>query len=60
MSERLLIADLVLAPQLDFLAATPEGAAMLAGTGLDQRLGRMRARPSMLATQRPESLRLAA
>ena len=58
--KRLSIADLVLAPQLDFFAATPEGAAMLAGTGLDQWLGRMRGRPSMLATQRPESLRSAA
>ena len=58
--ERLSIADLVLAPQLDFFAATPEGTAMLAGTRLDQWLGRMRARPSMVATQRPESLRSAA
>jgi glutathione S-transferase len=58
--EHLSIADLVLAPQLDFFAATPEGAAMLVGTGLDQWLHRMRARPSMLATQRPESLRSAA
>ena len=33
---------------------------LLAGTGLDQWLGRMRVRPSMLATQRPESLRSAA
>ena len=57
--ERLSIADLVLAPQLDFFAATPEGTAMLAGTGLDRWLGHMRARPSMLATQRPESLRFA-
>jgi len=58
--ERMSMADLMLAPQLDFFAATPEGAAMLAGTGLDQWLGRMRVRPSMLATQRPESLRSAA
>jgi glutathione S-transferase len=58
--ERLSIADLMLAPQLDFIAATPEGAATLAGTGLGGWLGRMRARPSMLAIQRPESLRSAA
>jgi len=58
--EGMSMADLMLAPQLDIFAATLEGAAMLAGTGLDQWLGRMRVRPSMLATQRPESLRSAA
>ena len=57
---RLSIADLMLAPQLDFLAATPEGKALLDGTRLKNWLDRMRARPSMLATQRPEALRAAA
>jgi hypothetical protein len=33
---------------------------MLAGTGLDQWLHRLRARPSVLATRRPESLSSAA
>ena len=54
------IADLMLAPQLDFFAATPEGKAMLRGTGLETWLKRMNARPSMRATERPEALRGAA
>ena len=54
------IADLMLAPQVDFLAATPEGKALLDGTGLKAWLARMNARPSMLATLRPEPLRGAA
>jgi glutathione S-transferase len=58
--DRLSIADLMLAPQLDFFAATPEGAAMLDGTRLKDWLDRMCARPSMLATQPPEALRRAA
>jgi glutathione S-transferase len=58
--ERLSIADLMLAPQLDFLAATPEGKSLLAGTRLEAWLRRMNARPSMIATQRPEALRGAA
>ncbi len=58
--DQLSIADLMLAPQIDFLAATPEGRTMLAGTGLEAWLARMNARPSMIATQRPESLRSAA
>ena len=49
-----------LAPQLDFFAATPEGQRALDGTGLKAWLARMNARPSMIATQRPEALRGAA
>jgi glutathione S-transferase len=57
--DRLSIADLMLAPQLDVLAETPEGAAILQGTGLRDWLGRMQARASMAAT-RPERLMRAA
>lgn len=57
--DRLTLADLVLAPQLDFLAATPEGAKLLKGAKLSAWLARMNARPSMQATQRPEALRAA-
>lgn len=58
--ERLSIADLMLAPQLDFLAETPEGKSLLAGTRVEAWLARMNERPSMQATQRPEALRRAA
>jgi glutathione S-transferase len=58
--DQLTIADVMLAPQLDFFADTPEGASLLAGTGLTAWLARMNARPSMVATQRPEPLRRAA
>jgi len=58
--ERLSLADVLFAPQLDFLAATPEGASLLAGTRLNAWLGRMRARPSMIATPRPLALQAAA
>jgi glutathione S-transferase len=58
--DQLSVADLMLAPQIDFFAATPEGKAMLAGTRLAAWLRRMNARPSMIATQRPEPLRGAA
>jgi glutathione S-transferase len=54
------IADLMLAPQIDFLVATAEGKALLEGTGLKAWLARMNARPSMQATLRPEPLRGAA
>lgn len=57
--ETLSIADLMVAPHLDFLAQTPEGAELLSGTGLLAWLERMRARPSMVATTM-ESLRQAA
>jgi len=54
------IADLMLAPQLDFLAETPEGKALLAGTRIEPWLERMNKRPSMQATQWPDALRRAA
>jgi glutathione S-transferase len=54
------IADLLLAPQVDFLVATPDGKNLLEGTGLKAWLARMNARASMIATQRPEPLRGAA
>jgi glutathione S-transferase len=58
--DRLSLADLMLAPQLYYLAATPECAAILAGTALLAWLGRMNARASMKATEPPEALRKAA
>lgn len=58
--DRLSLADLMLAPQLDFFAATPEGRSLLAGTRLESWLARLNGRPSMIATQRPEALRSAA
>ncbi len=58
--ERLSLADVLLAPQLDFFAATPEGASILAGTRLSAWLARMNARPSMIATPRPLPLQAAA
>lgn len=57
--EAVSIADLMAAPQLDYLAATPEGGELLAGSALLGWLGRMRERPSMAATT-PERLREAA
>lgn len=58
--DQLTLADVVLAPQLDFFAATPEGSSLLAGTRLNAWLTRMNARPSMIATPRPVSLQAAA
>ena len=46
--ETLSIADIILAPQLDFFAATPEGRKALDGTSLKAWLARMNARPSMI------------
>ena len=57
---RLSIADLMLAPQLDFFAETPEGKSLLAKTRLEAWLARMNERPSMQATLRPEAFRRAA
>jgi glutathione S-transferase len=57
---RLSLADLVLAPQLYYLAATPEGANILKDTALLAWLGRMNARDSMKATLPPEALQKAA
>ena len=58
--DRLSIADLMLAPQLDFFAETPEGKSLLDGTRLAAWLERMKARPSMKAAPIPEALRTAA
>ena len=58
--DRLSIADIMLAPQLEYLAATPEGRPMLDGTRVAAWLARMTARPSMQATLPPEPLRRAA
>ena len=58
--EQLTLADLMLAPQVYYLAATPEGAAILKDTSLLSWLGRMNARPSMMATVPPEAFRKAA
>ena len=54
------LADVLLAPGLDFFAATPEGASILAGTRLSAWLARMNKRPSMIATPRPLALQAAA
>jgi glutathione S-transferase len=58
--DSLSVADLMLAPQLDFFAETPEGKSLLAETRLKDWLDRMNERPSMQATLRPEVLRRAA
>jgi len=58
--DQLSLADLLLAPQLYYLAATPEGSAILRGTALFAWLGRMNSRPSMQATMPPDALRAAA
>ena len=58
--DRMSIADLILAPPLDYLPLTPEGRQLLAGTALEAWLGRMNERPSMQATQPPEVFRQAA
>ncbi len=58
--DTLTIADLILAPQLDFFAATPEGRDLIAGTSLVGWLARMNERPSMQKTQRPDGLKTAA
>src|SRR5262249_15465682 len=54
------LADIQLAPQVEYLAATPEGASILAGTALREWLVRVGERASMRATQPPEALRRAA
>ena len=55
--DSLSLADLMIAPQLDFLHATPEGKTLLAGTNLAAWLVRMNERPSMQRSQRPATLR---
>jgi glutathione S-transferase len=57
--ERMSIADLMVAPHLEFFRGTPEGDKLLKGTALDEWLQRMSARPSMQAT-RAERLQQAA
>jgi glutathione S-transferase len=54
------LADVLLAPQVYYLAATPEGASILAGSALRAWLDRVGKRASMLATLPPEPLRKAA
>jgi glutathione S-transferase len=54
------LADVLLAPQIDYLAATPEGASILAGTALREWLGRVGERASLRATLPPAALRKAA
>jgi glutathione S-transferase len=49
--DSLSIADLMVAPQLQFFRGTPEAAALMQGTSLDAWLKRMQARPSMQATE---------
>ena len=49
--DSLSIADLMVAPQLQFFRGTPEAAALMPGTSLDAWLQRMQARPSMQATE---------
>jgi glutathione S-transferase len=58
--DHLTIADLMLAPQLDFFAETSEGRSLLEGTRLRSWLDRMNERPSMRTTPRPQALRRAA
>ncbi|WP_304177114.1 glutathione S-transferase family protein [Phenylobacterium aquaticum] len=53
------LADLMVGPQLEYLSQTPEGRALLAGTGLAEWLKRIAARPSFQATLPPEPLRQA-
>jgi glutathione S-transferase len=54
------LADALLAPQIYYLAATPEGEAILAGTALQAWLARVAERASMQATLPPQALRKAA
>ena len=49
--DSLSLADLMVAPQLTFLAMTPEGEAVLEGSPLKAWLARMDSRPSMAATR---------
>jgi glutathione S-transferase len=58
--ERLSLADILLAPQLFYLAATPECRKILRDTALLAWLGRMEARASLQATLPPEELLKAA
>ncbi len=54
------LADIMLASQLDLLSETPEGKQLLEGTKLEEWLRQMLTRPSMVATEPPQALRVAA
>ena len=54
------LADIMLASQLDLLSETPEGKQLLAGTKVEEWLWGMLERPSMVATEPPAMLRVAA
>lgn len=58
--DRLSIADIMLAAQLDLLCDTVEGRELISGTRLEAWLERMRQRPSLAGTQPPAVLREAA
>ncbi len=58
--EELSVADLMAAPQLAYLALTPEGRQLFGGSRLAGWLERMQSRPSMQATLPPAPLRIAA
>jgi glutathione S-transferase len=58
--DKISIADIMLAAQLDLLSETPEGRELISETGLEPWLTRMLTRPSFVATQPPEGLREAA
>jgi glutathione S-transferase len=58
--DRVSIADIMLAAQLDLLSETGEGRELITGTRLEAWLKRMVARPSFAATQPPAILREAA
>ncbi|MDE2362155.1 MAG: glutathione S-transferase family protein [Hyphomicrobiales bacterium] len=58
--DALTLADIHIAPQIAFMAMTPEGRGLLQGTPLEAWLQRMNARPSMQATLPPAGLRAAA
>ena len=58
--DRISIADIMLAAQLDLLCDTPEGTELIRETRLEPWLERMRQRPSFMATQPPAVLREAA
>lgn len=53
------LADLMIGPQMAYLAMTPEGEALLAGTRLAAWLARMEARPSFQATRTERLLQAA-
>jgi len=57
--DSLSIADLMLAPHIAMFRMTPEGQSILKGTGLDDWMDRMAARPSLQATERERLLQAA-